>query len=300
LSLPVVNVPSNICLGVIDVMDICSFIVASFPSVEEISLDALSTLEYSGRRFLHETRVAQVISFSKAWQGQKVGTPLLLSVDTPLTVLANVFSLGIHRIPVIDENNKIVNFVGQSDLIRFFSENIYLLEEREIGKKTLDQLGLGRCSVYFVRSDAMTLLILSAISSKKVSAMPVLDKNTGKLVATFSASDLRGLGPSDLINLLRPLIHFVSVSNKKSLYPLTCKPTDTLEYVILKLAATKVHRLWVVDDDHQLLGVVSLTDVMHLFLDIDPMQQEKYLGSPSPQPYRGLFVGGTPTGAVHL
>jgi len=102
------------------------------------------------------------------------------------------------------------------------------------------------------------------------------------LVGNFSASDLRGIGHTDLQQLLRPLTNFLSIYNVKSLYPLTCKPTDTLEYVILKLAGTRVHRLWVVDNEKNLLGVVSITDVMIPFLGVEPMQ----LGfSPSSESY---------------
>ena len=46
--------------------------------------------------------------------------------------------------------------------------------------------------------------------------------------------------------------------------PITCRTEDTLEYVIMKLAATGVHRLWVVDSETQLqyLGLVNLTNVL--------------------------------------
>lgn len=46
--------------------------------------------------------------------------------------------------------------------------------------------------------------------------------------------------------------------------PLTVTAQTTMETVILKLAATKTHRVWIVDDYDRPKGVISLTDVMKL------------------------------------
>jgi len=271
LSFPVIDLNNGACIGVVDILDLVLFIVASFPSLNSINYDVLARLEYNGRMFLQETALIKVIAFSKAWELQDL-PQFPFKVNMPLIELMNTFSSGIHRVPVIDDNNQILNFISQMDLLRFLTQNIYLLEERGIGKKTLDELGIGRKSVHFVRSDVMVILAMSSMIQHRVHAMPILDKETGKLVGNFSASDLRGIGPGDLHQLLRPLTTFLSLYNVKSLYALTCKPNDTLEYTILKMAGTGVHRLWVVDDDHKLVGVVSLTEVVAPFLGIEPME----------------------------
>ena len=41
---------------------------------------------------------------------------------------------------------------------------------------------------------------------------------------------------------------------------------STLLHVIQKMLATRVHRMWVVDETDRLLGVVSLTDILSLFI----------------------------------
>ena len=38
-----------------------------------------------------------------------------------------------------------------------------------------------------------------------------------------------------------------------------------LDYAIKKLVATHVHRLWVIDDEQALVGVLSLTDIIKYF-----------------------------------
>jgi hypothetical protein len=60
-----------------------------------------------------------------------------------------------------------INFISQMDLLRFLTENIYLLEERGVGKKTLGELGIGAKSVHFVRSDVMVLLAMTVMLQKR-------------------------------------------------------------------------------------------------------------------------------------
>jgi hypothetical protein len=46
----------------------------------------------------------------------------------------------------------------------------------------------------------------------------------------------------------------------------TCKLTDTLEQVVRKFQASRVHRLFLVNDANALQGVVALRDVIALFV----------------------------------
>jgi len=115
--------------------------------------------------------------------------------------------------------------------------------------------------VHFCKADALVLHALKIMATSRVSAMPIID-DQGKLLGNFSISDLRGLGSTDFGELLSSVSSFLRKFNVKSLYPLSCKTSDTLEFVIMKLVATRVHRLWVVDDAGILRGVLSLTDVM--------------------------------------
>jgi len=134
-----------------------------------------------------------------------------------------------------------------------------------------------------VREDAAVVLALSVIANRRVSAVPVLSVD-GKLVGNFSASDLRGIGSEDYPNLLRPIKEYLSQHNFKSLFPITCSASETLENVLCKMVATKVHRVWVVDSEKRLLGVVSITDVMRAFLGLKPMEIDSVSYAPPTPP----------------
>jgi len=264
ISIPVMDLSPLNCIGVIDVLDIATFIAAKFPPIQQITQDNLRNLEAAGIYFGREIAVSQVINFSKSISSTQQGVPAYVELSTPLLSLIDTFAQGVHRVPVLDKpSGQLLNFISQSDLLRYFAENMYLIGETS--NKTLDSLGLVTGGVHFCSVNAPVILALGLIASKRVSAVPALDDN-GVLRGTISASDLRGLGPEDFSNLLRPAFDYLALKHPKSLFPLTCSPEDTLEYAILKMAATKVHRLWCVDENNKVLGIVSITDVMKAFI----------------------------------
>jgi len=267
ISIPVMDLVQNSCLGVVDVLDIVTFIIERFPSVEKITAENLRNLEYSGIYFGREVQIGQLINYSRRNINQNI--PSFVELKTPLLGLIDIFGQGVHRVPVLDKTSgKLINFISQSDLLRYFAENMYLIGTTAF--KTIFEMNLVKGGVHYCKINAPFIFALAMIALKKVSALPVVDDNE-IIRATVSASDLRGLGPQDFPNLLKSVADYLLISHPKSLFPITCKPTDTMEYVILKLAATKVHRLWCIDENGKILGILSITDVMKSFIQC-PME----------------------------
>jgi CBS domain-containing protein len=49
----------------------------------------------------------------------------------------------------------------------------------------------------------------------------------------------------------------------KTKFPVgTCTRNTSFNFVLLRILALRVHRLWVVDDKEHPIGVISLTDIM--------------------------------------
>lgn len=75
------------------------------------------------------------MGFRNAFHPVKVGYSLFSAVET----LAKERHL--HRVPVIDENRKLVNILTQSMLIKFVARNLELLgEKRELELKKIPEL----------------------------------------------------------------------------------------------------------------------------------------------------------------
>ena len=140
-----------------------------------------------------------------------------VELTTPVLGLTDIFAQGIHRVPVIDSASdnkvknlfslpftyilsKLISFISQSDLLRFFAEHLYVLGS--LGDKTIQDLGLVSGGVHFVTGNARTILALNLLANKRylstyhrfltssVSAVPVVDSE-GVLRCSISASDLR-------------------------------------------------------------------------------------------------------------
>lgn len=96
-----------------------------------------------------------------------------------------------------------------------------------------------------------------------------------KLIGTFSGTDLRGCHFSALQTWLPLRAHefteLVSTSPlfaaREGLSPkqlVTCHPDLPLSEVIDKVVSQHVHRVWVVDQQGLLVGLVSLSDIVRV------------------------------------
>lgn len=60
--------------------------------------------------------------------------------------------------------------------------------------------------------------------------------------------------------------------------PITCKPDSTLHSVIHTLASQSIHRIYAVDGQDQVVGVITLRDVISCFITEPPYQFDDYYG----------------------
>jgi 5'-AMP-activated protein kinase regulatory gamma subunit len=86
-------------------------------------------------------------------------------------------------------------------------------------------------------------------------------------VGTLSASDLRGINDETLNTLTLPVREFLDkVQRKAPASPVRCSPDEKLDTVIDRLIQSRVHRLWITDENQKPVGVVALTDVIRTLL----------------------------------
>jgi len=264
LAVPVVDTFTSAILGVVDMGDITSYIVDRYPKVDMITADQLGNLEYDGIRFAKDTTINEVLNFAKLTL--KKDTNLYpIQYSKSVLQLMERFVLGFEKVPILNDEEKMVHFVSQNDLLRYLAQNMFLLGDK--GKYTLADVKLGVNSVTYVREDIVLVSALQLMTLNRINAVPVVD-GTGKLIGNFSTTDLRGLGPGDFHQLLLSAREYLATSQPKSLYPLTCKLTDTFEGTLFKLVATRVHRLWCVNDEGKVIGVVTTQDLLKTFFGI--------------------------------
>ncbi|KAJ8606925.1 hypothetical protein CTAYLR_008638 [Chrysophaeum taylorii] len=278
LSLPVVGD------GVIDTLDLALLAVAIFSSVAKLS-DEIAVNKF------FETTIGDAVDACLEYRLES--NPVFdargsVAVDAPLADLLDMMWGGWHRVQ-LTAGEKTVRHVSQSDVLRFMASNLHLVAAtREIS--TAVRL-LPRGILVTARTTDTALAALSKLPRHAVSAVPVVD-DRGRLVGVFSASDLRHLDRANIRDLGLPVLDFIATHAPKNRHfrtllqrqptdddnddvveppqapplPYVCKPTDAFDLVLYKILALKVHRLFVVDDAFSPIGVVSMGDLMRIFL----------------------------------
>jgi CBS-domain-containing membrane protein len=278
LSVPVTCKDSRDVLGFVDVMDILTFIVRIVSrghNIQEAQWSAwandISTLKAKGEEFGH-TPVRDIMAASR--------TDLYFPVYGQGTVMQAMehFAAGLHRAAVFNKTNKVLtNIITQSDVVQLLIKNLTGPSLGVLGGKTIEELQLGTsASVICMSTTAQAIHAVYLMFFHKVSAVAITDEN-GRLVANFSASELRGIGHEHFDWLLLPINDFLqrisTASGTKLSFPLTCRRDTKIEDAINMLGTYRVHRLWIVDDQGKPEGVIALTDVMRLLLPNDAIPE---------------------------
>jgi len=257
-------------LGFVDMSDLVAFVLTVYSQAKEVEIGGtkvnwlawctdVATVSKRGD-LLDRKHLKDIVDRSRMDPWCPV------TAFAPLSQLVEVFARRVHRAPVMEGEGHtatLTSIITQSDVLAFLARNIEMLGEA-LQNKRIEELDIGLKAVHFIQSDAATINGLFQMYSHKIPAVAVVDARTGALVGNLSATDLRGITQADFGDLILEVTDFLRKRSPRSLVPIKCKRCDTIEYVMLKLAATRVHRVWVVDAYMRPTGVVTLTDVMQL------------------------------------
>jgi len=261
-SAPVFDAEANTYLGFLDLLDVVSWVVCTFSTPGEQQIleeDLFTSLKNEQKWFT--TPVKEVI-------GRNLFKPV--GKDATLLDVARIMGSSVHSIPVVDfKTNSFLGIITQSQIIQILCEHIEQLGE--VGKQTLEELGLATHVVLFAKRTDIALEAFKSLHEWKVHGIPIVSDSESKvLVGNLSASDMRVVVPdkfqfSCLYLPLHELIKRIRKAFAVHISPAVfCLKTDTLANVIRILAANNLHRIYVVDTHMKLSAVVSLCDILRV------------------------------------
>jgi CBS domain-containing protein len=119
-------------------------------------------------------------------------------------------------------------------------------------------------------------------SSEPLKAIAIVDR-AGVFKTSFSVSDLRGISEDKMRFLALRVTHFLKLihamniaSTPTSSYlPIVASKDDTLKTIMDKLIAQwdmhsqMTDMVWVVDDEHKPIGLITLRDILGIALDVN-------------------------------
>jgi len=148
-------------------------------------------------------------------------------------------------------------------------------EQRRLFDDSITDLGIGTYGdkVATVNPQQTLAEALQLMHQHGLSAVPVLDSNR-KVVGVYSRSDItfltKATDAEDAVrNLDLPLQDILSQTRQDVTTPdalRTCSPSHTLQAIFESFAQLRFNRLYVVDAEERLLGIVSAKDLVAYFL----------------------------------
>jgi len=272
LSAPVFDEGKNEFYGLVDIVDIVSFLVDLFgedhknsPRSRERSEDSEGTsipfwsdLLVTQRNFFN-TPIKDISDFSK--RNPTVTVPATHTLKDVATVLAS----GVHRVCIEDSEGNMDSLITQGTFVRYIHQNMKMLGKRRF--RSMKELGIGEKEVLSIDFRETALSAFRKMHTLKVSALAVIGAD-GHLLTNISGKDLRALihqkyAFSKLYLTVLEFLRIVRTEEVMERAPaVSISIGDTLDFVINKLATTGLHRLFVEDEHRNLRGVVNLTDII--------------------------------------
>ncbi|KAG2268384.1 hypothetical protein Bca52824_062939 [Brassica carinata] len=217
-----------------------------------------------------------------------------LNPSTTLVECMEVFSKGIHRalVPLessIESSNTIsgvelvesssaYRMLTQMDLLRFLRDH-HFDDLKDVLSRSISTLRAVNDSVYAITESTTVSNAIKSMKAALLNAVPIvhapdvaeedhlqlINGRHRKVIGTFSATDLKACRLPELQTWL-PLaaLEFTekAASGEGRRETVSCTAEATMEEAIEKVVTRGVHRLWVVDQQGLLKGVVSLTDII--------------------------------------
>lgn len=257
LSAPVLDKERNQYIGFVDMVDLAAFIVDIYTETEIMGENFYSLLD-QGERFI-TTQVKDLINLSSRnpFVPVREGSSLY-------SVIELLAKHKVHRVPVIDHQGRVSNLITQSSIVSFLAAHIDKLGN--IAGQTVSSLLLGHKDVFTVGINARAIDAFKIMTDRDISAVGVVDEE-GRLIGNISVRDIRVVATDTrLLQRLylgvREFIYKINSTRVDIINPaIACSAADTYGLVVKKLAASRVHRIYVVDN-HLPVGVISLSDAL--------------------------------------
>ncbi|RIA95123.1 hypothetical protein C1645_689235 [Glomus cerebriforme] len=266
-SLPIYSHDSDNIVTIVNLIDVLNYIIKEAVADEKLP----STLDSEKSHNLNNP-IEVVMTLDADRESYRM---FKSDANEPLLPTLEAFSKGIHRSLVIDYTNNIPPYVlTQTDILRYANAHPESLPGIDLNA-SLESLGLVEPKVepnkvVIGRDNETALNVYRRMAEKSLTGIPIIDHNTHQLIGTLSVSDLRGLNYTSINNLVFPVLDFLATlpNSEAILNPITVTKETTLKEVLKIMSEKHLHRLWVIGDDKKVTNVVSLTDLISLFLKI--------------------------------
>ncbi|CCH40572.1 5'-AMP-activated protein kinase subunit gamma-3 [Wickerhamomyces ciferrii] len=175
-----------------------------------------------------------------------------------------------RRIPLIDEDEDthreiVVSVLTQYRILKFVSlnckETLMLLESLKNLKIANTDKEISTATM-----DTPVIDVIQLLSHNSVSSIPIVDEQE-KLINVYEAVDVLGLIKGGIYNDLSLSVGEALMRRSDDFEGVyTCTLNDNLATILDNIRKSRLHRLFVVDEEGKLVGVVTLSDILNYIL----------------------------------
>ena len=281
LSAPVWDEEKRAYLGFVDVFDLCSLVVG----VDLIAhLLPASVFRKHQRIDEKPTTLASLFQDDGGADAFSKWDPVF--EGAPFKDVVRILASGARRVPVVSRaTGRVTQIISQSAVVAALYERFRAHPDKVLVDSPAST-GIGIKPVFIVRDYDETRLAFLTMVDKRISAVGVVESATGELLTCISSKDIRMVpkletaltsGRSVLDLPCREFVALVRRTTEKlgksHAAIVTCEEHAPLCTVLGKLAATKMHRVFIVDKDNKPVGIVSVSDVLVALNEIQPQQR---------------------------
>uniref|UniRef100_UPI00358FCB4A 5'-AMP-activated protein kinase subunit gamma-1-like isoform X1 n=1 Tax=Myxine glutinosa TaxID=7769 RepID=UPI00358FCB4A len=195
----------------------------------------------------------------------------LVSITPEDSLFEAVYSLiknRIHRLPIIDPvSGNALYIITHKRILRFLHLFISKLPKPWFMRCPLGDLQIGTfTNVATIHTETPIIDALTLFVQRRVSALTVVDDN-GKVVDIYSKFDVINLAAEKNYNNLD--VSVTQALQHRSPYfegVAKCCKSEPLEDIVSRLVHAEVHRLVVVNNEDNVEGIVSLSDVLQALI----------------------------------
>eukprot|EP01125_Pyxidicula_operculata_P022652 TRINITY_DN946_c0_g1_i2.p1 TRINITY_DN946_c0_g1~~TRINITY_DN946_c0_g1_i2.p1 ORF type:complete len:317 (+),score=66.95 TRINITY_DN946_c0_g1_i2:800-1750(+) len=265
LSAPVYDESTHQYIGFLDIRDLVSFVVFVY---DEQKVHDNARLEELIKHGIGQFKMKTTEGVTVSYLSRRHRFKPVKETDNLMMVVNSLADPDIHRVPVIDGSGKVVNIISQYSIIKHLSQKCVKIPIPD-DEKTLKEINIGSHPVLTVNQNESVINTFRTMDSKNKSGIALVN-GSGRIVGTTTGKDLGLFLKNPTLSVLNHSIfeHLQKIRGESvniQTPAITVFDRDTLSRAISLLAATRVHRVFVVDNEtnYHPTRVISITDILN-------------------------------------
>eukprot|EP00030_Apusomonadida_sp_AF-17_P002301 a339228_1064.p1 GENE.a339228_1064~~a339228_1064.p1 ORF type:complete len:334 (-),score=158.61 a339228_1064:61-1032(-) len=267
-SAPVLDERTSKYTGFLDIRDLVSFIVHYGRHVTEGNFVVADVCAAGSGSVLDNVTVTY-LSRRNPFKSAKHDACVLDAI--------RILGGSVKRLAVVDGDGKVVNIISQSDLIQFLAKNAAAMPEAFRHAPINELFHVEMKPVVCVDAAESVLAALTKMDDSKITGVGIT--HGGQLIGNISGKDLKAFIRSPTYEQLHmPVMEMLKELRQREMVDIsipiiTVFPNSPFETTLKKIAATKVHRVYVVESEEHFrpVGIVSQTAVLKRMAAIDAL-----------------------------